>query len=145
MSTLPETPITTASIPILDRSEKLNLWQQGPNANHLESQARTRHPIDDLQRTQDPCDLNHVRRVYGTGLAMRLATERNWVREHSTRLPGLPQSNALADTWMGRDVELDFGDFLSLPQNAAFEGDGYSHHPSSWSTPHAAMERQLGL
>lgn len=146
MSSLPESSGTTASIPVMDRTEKLNLWQQGPNANHLEAQAKSRHPIDDLQRNQqDPFDLNHVRSVYGSGLAMRLATERNWIREHSTRLPGLPQSHALADTLMGRDVELDFGDFLSLPQNAPFEGDGYTHHPSTNSIPHTAMERQLGL
>lgn len=83
-------------------------------------------------------DLDAVRRLYGSGLAMRLATERRMASQVGGRLPGLdaaPANNVVMETVTGNDLKLDFGDFLSKPEFAV----------SGITNPHGAMERRLGL
>jgi hypothetical protein len=82
--------------------------------------------------------LEFVRHVYGSGLAMRLATEQKMARDQDlmARAPGLESSNLLGEIVSGRDTTIDFGDYLSLPQN----------RPSvPLENPHLLMERRLGM
>jgi Proteasome maturation factor UMP1 len=128
----------TAHIPIMNKPA--SLMEVGPNGNNLAAAAASRHPVDDLQRTmqQNPfCNLDYVRHVYGSGLAMRLATEQKIAAQHEQRgAAGIPNSGLYRDIVAGRDVQLDFADFLSLPEN----------RPDVMkSNPHAVMERQLGM
>jgi hypothetical protein len=79
-----------------------------------------------------------VRRLYGSGLAMRLATERKMAQDMGGRgVAGMPSSNLMFDTLTGNDMKIDFGDYLSLPE----------HRPIHihLDNPHRAMERKLGL
>jgi len=79
-----------------------------------------------------------VRRLYGSGLAMRLATERKLSVEQGTRgVVGLPSSGLMADILSGNDTKIHFEDFLGLPSNRPV-------HMRS-ENPHSAMERKLGM
>ena len=118
------------------------MMQAGPNGHNLATTASQKHPVDDLQRRSTMFDdLDDVRRIYGSGLAMRLATERQMASKVGGRLPGMESasvdsSNIMLDTLMGTDVKLDFQDVLSRPE----------HLPMAQVTsPHQAMENKLGL
>ena len=79
-----------------------------------------------------------VRRLYGSGLAMTLATERKIASEIGIRgVAGLPSSNLMNEIFTGNDMKFQFEDFLSLPE----------HRPLhlKQDNPHTAMERQLGM
>ena len=79
-----------------------------------------------------------VRRLYGSGLAMRLATERKMCVDAGGRgVAGMQSSNLMYEVLTGQDMKIDFGDFLSLPE----------HRPNhlTHDNPHRAMERKLGL
>ena len=83
-------------------------------------------------------NLEFVRQVYGSGLAMRLATEQKMARDHHVmgRAPGLETSNLLGEIFSGRDTTMDFSDYLSLPEN----------RPTlPMVNPHSVMERHLGM
>lgn len=82
--------------------------------------------------------LEFVRHVYGSGLAMRLATEQKIAREQEflARAPGLEASNLYGEIVSGKDTTIDFGDFLSLPEN----------RPNiPMEKPHDVVERRLGM
>lgn len=120
----------------------VNMMESGPNGNNLAASTSQRHPVDDLQRRSSLYDdLEDVRRIYGSGLAMRLATERQMASNVGGRLPGMESafidsSNVMMETVMGTDTKLDFGDVLSRPEN----------RPAAKATnPHKAMEHKLGL
>ena len=67
-----------------------------------------------------------VRRLYGSGFAMKLATERRMALHNNMAL----------DILTGNHDKMDFGDVLSLPQ----------HRPTAaMADPHRAMEEQLGM
>mmetsp|Transcript_10019 Transcript_10019/g.14403 ORF Transcript_10019/g.14403 Transcript_10019/m.14403 type:complete len:132 (+) Transcript_10019:116-511(+) len=130
-----------SSIPVIRKP--LNSLETGLNANNLASAASQRHPVDDLQRTvvsnNTYGDLEDVRRIYGSGLAMRLATERQMASQVGGRLPGMEatgESNVMLETLMGTDTKLTFGDFMSRPENLPV---------ASISNPHTAMEHKLQL
>lgn len=111
----------------------------GPNGSNLASSAMQRHPVDELQRSPFD-DLSHVRSIYGSGLAMRLASERQLAGQVGGRLPGMERgygfaSNCTLDILRGEDTTIDFKDFLSRSENL----------PVSAVEPHAAMERKLGI
>jgi hypothetical protein len=79
-----------------------------------------------------------VRRLYGSGLAMRLATERNMAREAGGRgVSGLPTSNLMHDILTGNDMKMQFEDILSLPEHRPIQ--------LKQDNPHTAMERKLGM
>lgn len=128
----------SASIPIAQTPVKT--METGLNGHNLATTATARHAVDDLQRRSALYDdLDDVRRIYGSGLAMRLATERQMASKVGGRLPGMESgdsSNVLMQTLMGTDTKLDFGDVLSRPE----------HMPvARVNSPHVAMEYKLGL
>ena len=77
--------------------------------------------------------------MYGSGLAMRLATERKSALEVGSRgVAGLPGDNMMYEILTGNDMKLEFEDVLNLPE----------HRPlfvKSREDPHSAMERKLGM
>ena len=88
-----------------------------------------------------------VRRLYGSGFAMKLATERRLAQNMmagsisiggGTVLSSASTSNLMTDILTGRDQQIGFEDTLGLPEfrptfNRAQED------------PHLAMEQTLGL
>jgi hypothetical protein len=117
--------------------------EDGPNGNNFASQGMARHPVDEMQRVQHGNhfdDLEDVRRIYGSGLAMRLATERQMAMNVGGRLPGMDaiggQSNIVLETLMGTDTKIEFADFLGRPEDMPI---------ATIKNPHSAMETKLGL
>jgi hypothetical protein len=82
----------------------------------LESQHATRHPIHSVQSSRNntawALKLDTVRRMYGSHMAMTLATEKE-IFSRMRRLPGLETSNVGLETVMGVDESIDFPDFLN--------------------------------
>lgn len=76
-----------------------------------------------------------ARRLYGSGFAMQLATER---RMDLTSAAGIPTSNLMQDILTGNDMKLGFEDTLNLPQHRPI----FAKHQED---PHAMMERKLGM
>ncbi|KAL7469822.1 hypothetical protein ACHAXS_010069 [Conticribra weissflogii] len=141
---------TGSSIPVMRKPS--DAMSAGLNSSNLAAAAVQRHPIDRMQRasaangaTESPLDLDSIRRLYGSGLAMRLATERQMALKVGGRLPGLdahPDSRAMYETLTGDDSTIGFGDFLNLKRNRP-EGGGFG--VGSDDIPHIAMEDRLGL
>lgn len=98
--------------------------------------------------TESPLDLDAIRRLYGSGLAMRLATERQMALKVGGRLPGLdahPDSRAMYETLTGDDMSIGFGDYLNLKKNRPEVGGDFGAGVGGSEIPHAAMESKLGL
>lgn len=129
------------SVPhIPEMQQPASLMERGLNSNNLAAAATARHPVDDLQRRRqtNPFEsLEYVRHVYGSGLAMRLATEQKIANQQDDLTPLTSTKNNLyREIVTGQDVQLDFSDYLSLPE----------HRPDLIKeTPHAFMERKLGM
>ena len=90
--------------------------------------------------TQSPLDLDAIRRLYGSGLAMKLATERRMALKVGGRLPGMdatPDSRAMFETLTGDDLTIGFGDYLNLKKDMP-EGVGFGGAMED-------MEARLGL
>jgi hypothetical protein len=125
------------SIPIMNKPAAL--MEVGLNGNNLAATAQSAHPVDDLQRREaisSASHLEHVRHLYGSGLAMVLATEQKVAAQQERMAFGLPSSHLYRDVVAGTDVQLDFADFLTLPE----------HQPDlPKENPHKNMERQLGM
>jgi len=132
------------SIPIMRKPS--DAMTNGLNSSNLAAAAIQRHPIDQMQRSSGestPLDLDAVRRLYGSGLAMKLATERRMASNVGGRLPGLdahPDSRAMYESLTGEDMTLGFGDFLNLRTNRPDVGGGGGD-----KIPHDAMESRLRL
>ena len=129
----------SSTIPLM--RAPVNQMESGPNGNNLAAAATCPHPVDELQRRGGAgqrgfLDLDGVRRLYGSGLAMRLATERQLASQSGGRLPGMPESKLALETVTGNDVMIDFSDVLGRPEDApiAFVKDS-----------HSAMQRKMGL
>ncbi|GKY96128.1 hypothetical protein MPSEU_000573000 [Mayamaea pseudoterrestris] len=124
------------SIPIM--SKPANLMEAGPNGNNLAAAAQGAHPVDGLQQrvSKASSHLDHVRHVYGSGLAMILATEQRIALQQDRMAHGLPSSHVYRDVVTGTDVQLDFCDFLTLPE---YQPDAPKENP------HVVMERQLRM
>jgi hypothetical protein len=124
-----------SQIPVMHKPA--SLMEVGPNGNNLAAAAASRHPVDHLQQqmmTHNRVDF--ARHVYGSGLAMRLATEQRLSGDDTRGAAGLPQSNIYRDIVSGNDTKLDFADFLSLPE----------YRPDVAKTnPHAVMEHKLRM
>lgn len=125
---------------IPEMHQPASLMEGGLNSQNLAAQATARHPVDDLQRRRQMSpfeSLEYVRHVYGSGLAMRLATEQKIANQQEDCTPlSLGGVNLYREIVTGQDVQLDFGDYLSLPEHRA---------EMSKETPHAFMERKLGM
>ena len=116
----------TNTIPIIRSSEyadKKIIYN--PNNDNFASESLDPHPIDVLQRMNhnilySDINLDYVRRLYGSGLAMRLYTERHLASIVGGRLPGLdshPDSLCMLNTLKGDDVNIEFKDFLGRVEN----------------------------
>jgi hypothetical protein len=80
-----------------------------------------------------------VRRIYGAGFAMQLATERRNASEMGGRgVAGLQGQNMMYDILTGNDMKLGFEDTLNLPEHRPLF---VKHHED----PHSNMERKLGM
>jgi hypothetical protein len=83
-----------------------------------------------------------VRRLYGSGFAMKLATERRMASELGSINSiggGIPSStNLMSEIWSGRDQTIGFEDTLGLPENRPIFN-------KASEDLHMAMERRLGL
>ena len=127
-----------SSLRIPEMQQPASLMETGLNGHNLAAAATARHPVDNLQRARqsNPFEsLEYVRSVYGSGLAMRLATEQKIAAQQDDVTP-LAGTNLYREIVSGQDVQLEFGDFLSLPE----------HRPDmTKETPHAFMERKLGM
>lgn len=119
----------------------VNQMDAGPNGNNLAAAATRSHVVDELQRTgaqqqRGFLDLDGVRRLYGSGLAMRLATERQLASQSGGRLPGMPSSKLALETVTGNNVMIDFADVLGRPEDAPI---------ALVKDSHGAMQRKMGL
>ena len=103
------------------------------------------HPsMHAAQASSNSLDVDAIRRLYGSALAMRLTTERQNAQNVGGRLPGLdahPNSNILYETLTGDDVTIDFGDFLNT---SGMRPEGFGVGVGRDGV-HSAMEAKLGL
>jgi hypothetical protein len=155
-------------IPVL--SKPMSVMSSGLNANRLDAAAASKHPVHSMQlslRTANQCnspyhDLVHVRHVYGSALAMRLATERAVANSQFQQLkayrPGAGggggSSTLYGEIVSGTDVDLQFEDYLGVPQDRpdfALEGGGGAAAAaggggaSAGVLPHSVLEGQLRM
>ena len=127
----------TPKIPIVKKP--VSSLETGLNGGNLAIDAAERHPVDVFQRSGPAAsgnpyrDLNFVRSIFGSGLAMEMAAERQIARQEKAM--GLTQIGGLyEDIVLGNDTSLQFSDIMSLPENRA-------ELPKS--VFHVYMERQL--
>lgn len=126
------------SIPIIDKP--ISMMEVGPNGNNFASQAMARHPVEDLQKNIGVGkfnDLSFVRNVYGSGLAMRLATEQKFAAQERSRNPFRSQGHLYGEIVTGNDTKFEMGDFLPRAE--------YRADIKQEQNLHVALERQLGL
>ena len=93
-------------------------------------------------KSKSSLDVDSIRRLYGSALAMRLTTERINASNVGGRLPGLdahPNSNTMLDTLTGDDITIDFGDYLNTRMSRPEIGLGENR------VVHDVMEAKLGL
>lgn len=89
--------------------------------------------------TTETFDLDAVRRLYGSGLAMTLMTERRLAAAAGGRLPGMdatPDCHAMLDTVTGNDMKMGFEDVLN---RAEFRPE------EQFRSVHAKIESQFNL
>ena len=82
-----------------------------------------------------------VRRLYGSGFAMKLATERRIANQLTVGSigGGIPSSNnVMGDILSGRDTHIGFEDTLGLPEYRPIVNKVHED-------PHMMMERKLGM
>jgi proteasome maturation protein len=86
----------------------------------LEAKMNAPHPVQTIETRASDVDLREkllrVRSIYGSHLAMRIATEKEMF-SRPRRLPGLPSSRASLDIVMGTENRIEFSDFLNDPKN----------------------------
>jgi Proteasome maturation factor UMP1 len=148
-----------SSIPRL--SKPVSVMHAGLNADRLSHSAASKHPVLHLQhQTNDPYrDLTSVRHVYGSALAMILATERSTAVQQAhmnqfhgraavgSAVPMASSASLYGEITHGNDVDLQFEDYLGLPQDRpdmASASGGGGGGPMS-QLPHTVMERQLRM
>ena len=90
--------------------------------NSLESKMNAPHPVKAIEARAEAVDmrdkLKRVRAIYGSHMAMRIATEKS-VLSRPRRLPGLESSSAHLDVVTGRGETIEFSDYLSDPRERA--------------------------
>ena len=95
-------------------SAPIDVLRYGLRSNEALKQAS--HPVqyDEKKRLlgEDMLKLDMVRRTYGIQMAMNLATEK-MVSDQRNRLPGLPSSKIHGDILCGKDLTIEFSDFLN--------------------------------
>mmetsp|Transcript_4403 Transcript_4403/g.4133 ORF Transcript_4403/g.4133 Transcript_4403/m.4133 type:complete len:146 (-) Transcript_4403:67-504(-) len=139
----------SSSIPVMHGPS--DLMRNGLNSDNFAASAVQNHPVDRMQQGQDSnsLDIDAIRRLYGSALAMRLTTERQNASQVGGRLPGMdahPNSNAMYETLTGDDVTLDFKDYLNTKIDRPTSSFGVGGSSSSEKVAvHAVMESKLGL
>uniref|UniRef100_A0A6U9XID0 Proteasome maturation factor UMP1 n=1 Tax=Pseudo-nitzschia australis TaxID=44445 RepID=A0A6U9XID0_9STRA len=138
---------TANGIPVMNKP--VDSMEVGPNGNNLATAAMRRHPIEELQRRQAAQRISfmgtdeeeEVRRLYGSGFAMKLATERRIGNQTTIGSigGGIPSSNnVMGDILSGRDMQIGFEDTLGVHE---FRPTINKMHED----PHMVMERKLGM
>mmetsp|Transcript_38865 Transcript_38865/g.94099 ORF Transcript_38865/g.94099 Transcript_38865/m.94099 type:complete len:147 (+) Transcript_38865:146-586(+) len=144
---------TENGIPVMNKP--VNAMDAGANAGNLAAAALKRHPMEEQQQRNamqrvsfvETNEEEEIRRLYGSGFAMKLATERRLAQNMmagsisvggGTVLSNASTSNLMTDILTGRDQRIGFEDTLGLPEfrptfNRAQED------------PHLAMEQTLRL
>lgn len=104
------------------------------------------HPVEQLEAGRMEGDLRSKRALqaatYGSAFPMRRMMQESVLGQFH-RLPGLPSSGLAVERLRGRGEDMDFQDFLNLPQDCpegGFGGDGCGLGAS-----HEAMEKKLGI
>ena len=134
----------TNSIPLM--KQPVSMMETGLNGASLASVASARHPVDVLQQRTEGIhpyrNLNFARHVYGSGLAMVLATEQKLANQERQQRQsiGLHRGHGMGSVYgdivNGQDINIEFTDYLSMPQ----------YRPDlPKQNPHTAMERSLGM
>jgi len=135
-------------IPVMRKP--VDLMEVGANGNNLATSAMRRHPIEELQQRQASQRVSflgtdeeeEVRRLYGSGFAMKLATERRMANEMGTVgsiAGGIPSTtNLMHDILTGNDQQIGFNDTLGLPEYRPVMNKVHDD-------PHLMMERKLGM
>ena len=133
---------TTPKIPIYTKQDIA--LEADVNTGNYAIAVAERHPIDVLQKQRlrgngslvaiNPYqDMNFVRSIYGSGLAMEMAAERQYVQQE--RNMGMHKiGNMYEDIVLGNDATIQYTDFMSLP-------DSRIELPKS--VFHVSMDRQL--
>lgn len=109
----------TPKIPILKKP--VSLMETGPSGLSLAVAAAERHPVDTLQRqgltgSSPYKNMNFIRLMYGSGLAMELTAERQIARREKAM--GLDYIGGIyEDVVSGNDTSVQFADFMALPDN----------------------------
>jgi Proteasome maturation factor UMP1 len=138
---------SSETIPVM--KQPVSMMETGANGTNLASAATARHPVDLLQRQtvgMHPYrNIGFARHVYGSGLAMVLATEQKIANDErqQNQLIGLYRGGAASgynsvygDIVTGQDVNIEFTDYLSMPE----------YQPDlPKQSPHSNMERALGM
>ncbi|VEU39185.1 unnamed protein product [Pseudo-nitzschia multistriata] len=134
-------------IPVMNKP--VDAMEVGPNGSNLATAAMRKHPMEELQQRQAAQRISfmgtdeeeEVRRLYGSGFAMKLATERRAANQTTIGSigGGIPSSNnVMGDILSGRDMQIGFEDTLGLPE---FRPVVSKMHED----PHMVMERKLGM
>lgn len=120
----------------------------------LESERIQNYSIDN-HRSQSYIKINKISRIYGSAVAMRIATE-DELFGRIRRLPGLQSSSVVHQTVLGCDGTIDFSDYL----NGAYKNYGLCRYLTffflSFLVPqmrpdlpqlqlHSVMEIKLGM
>ena len=123
-------------IPIL--KQPVSLMEAGPSGISLAIAAAEPHPVDTMQRQRSTGsnpynNLHFIRSMYGSGLAMELAAERQLARREKSL--GLDCIGGIyEDIISGNDTTVQYADFMSLPD----------HRPElPKSVFHVSMQRHL--
>jgi len=98
------------------------------NASHPLERSLPKHAAK-----QNEIDVKMLTKMQGIHAPMRLIMERKAVRNIG-HLPCLHRHNALLDALTGRDMEMQFEDFLGSPIDS-----------EKMVAPHACIEKQLGI
>lgn len=104
-------------------------------------------PVAQANNTNSSLDIDAIRRLYGSALAMRLVTERKLASDVGGRLPGMdahPNSQVMLDTLTGNDTQMNFAEFLNVKSDRANNVvGGAGGQEKVWV--HNAMEQKLNL
>merc|ERR1711884_747760 len=131
-------------IPVMKKP--IDTMEVGANGNNLATAAMGRHPIEELQHRQafqrvsfmGTDEEEEIRRLYGSGFAMKIATERqiaNQMTVGGSIGGGIPSSNnIIGDVLSGRDMHIGFEDTLGLIEFRPTINKKYED-------PHMMMER----
>ncbi|KAI9101386.1 proteasome maturation factor UMP1-domain-containing protein [Phlyctochytrium arcticum] len=102
----------------------------------VRSEMVPKHPVEYIdsqwKQTQEQLRMTMHRRNFGLHAPLRLQMEKELVCQ-PRRIPVLPASNLALSILEGRDMTIDYEDFLGDP-----------HMQMDMTDPHTAMEQRLG-